>query len=122
MTNTKNIHDRINLALSQTLKSAKESPAPPKLAAAIDYAVFPGGARVRPSLCLAVAQACGEDFLEKWDLGVPGSASSLFPAQVLGVHHSVCATRKDAARAPWGPQGGGKPPLGTPRGGKTPPW
>ena len=64
MTTTKNIHDRINLALSQTLKSAKESPAPPKLAAAIDYAVFPGGARVRPRLCLAVAQACGEDFLE----------------------------------------------------------
>ena len=64
MPKTKNIHDRINLALSQTLKSAKESPAPPKLAAAIDYAVFPGGARVRPRLCLAVAQACGEDFLE----------------------------------------------------------
>ena len=25
------------------------------------YAVFPGGARIRPRLCLAVAQACGED-------------------------------------------------------------
>ncbi len=35
--------------------------APPKLSAALRHAVFPGGARVRPHLCLAVAQACGED-------------------------------------------------------------
>jgi len=34
---------------------------PPALAAALRYAVFPGGARIRPRLCLAVAQACGED-------------------------------------------------------------
>jgi geranylgeranyl diphosphate synthase type II len=27
----------------------------------VRYAVFPGGARVRPRLCLAVAQACGDD-------------------------------------------------------------
>lgn len=32
--------------------------APPQLAQAISYAVFPGGARVRPKLCLAVANAC----------------------------------------------------------------
>jgi geranylgeranyl diphosphate synthase type II len=35
--------------------------APPRLAAALRHAVFPGGARVRPRLCLAVAQACGND-------------------------------------------------------------
>jgi geranylgeranyl diphosphate synthase type II len=35
---------------------------PPRLAAAIRYAVFPRGARIRPRLCLAVAAACGEDF------------------------------------------------------------
>lgn len=34
---------------------------PPRLAAAIRHAVFPGGARIRPHLCLAVAQACGDD-------------------------------------------------------------
>lgn len=34
---------------------------PPKLAAAIRHAVFPGGARIRPQLCLAVAAACGDD-------------------------------------------------------------
>lgn len=33
---------------------------PPGLAAAIRHAVFPGGARIRPQLCLAVAGACGE--------------------------------------------------------------
>ena len=32
---------------------------PPGLAAALRHAVFPGGMRVRPRLCLAVAQACG---------------------------------------------------------------
>lgn len=31
------------------------------LAAAMRYAVFPGGARIRPRLCLAVAGACDED-------------------------------------------------------------
>ncbi|MDX2308650.1 MAG: polyprenyl synthetase family protein [Hyphomicrobium sp.] len=35
--------------------------APPGLANAIRYAVFPGGARVRPRLCLAVADACAID-------------------------------------------------------------
>ena len=34
---------------------------PPKLIQAMQYAVFPGGARVRPRLALAVARACGED-------------------------------------------------------------
>lgn len=33
---------------------------PPRLAAAIRHAVFPGGARVRPQLCLAVAHACSD--------------------------------------------------------------
>ena len=28
---------------------------------AMRYAVFPGGARIRPRLCLAVARACAED-------------------------------------------------------------
>lgn len=42
--------------------AASEGPnAPPKLGAAIRHAVFPGGARVRPQLCLAVAQACSGD-------------------------------------------------------------
>ncbi|HEV2541961.1 MAG TPA: polyprenyl synthetase family protein, partial [Methylobacterium sp.] len=35
--------------------------APPRLAEAIRYAVFPGGHRIRPRLCVAVALACGDD-------------------------------------------------------------
>jgi geranylgeranyl diphosphate synthase, type II len=52
---------RIEQALLSALKGAEVPESPPKLAAAIRYAVFPGGARIRPRLCLAVAQACGDD-------------------------------------------------------------
>jgi len=34
---------------------------PPLLSLAMHHAVFPGGARVRPRLCLAAASACGGD-------------------------------------------------------------
>jgi geranylgeranyl diphosphate synthase type II len=61
MKKSRGIFERIELKLASTLKVAKLSPAPPKLAASIDYAIFPGGARVRPQLCLSVAQACGDD-------------------------------------------------------------
>ncbi|MCX7891315.1 MAG: polyprenyl synthetase family protein [Burkholderiales bacterium] len=52
---------RIEQVLSAAVARVEASGAPPKLAAAIRYAVFPGGARIRPRLCLAVAGACGED-------------------------------------------------------------
>ena len=51
---------RIERALVAALATT-EAGAPPRLAAALRHAVFPRGARVRPRLCLAVAQACGED-------------------------------------------------------------
>lgn len=38
---------------------AGSGPCPPRLREALEHAVFPGGARVRPRLCLAVARACG---------------------------------------------------------------
>jgi geranylgeranyl diphosphate synthase type II len=50
---------RVEGALQAALEAASAH-APPKLAAAMQHAVFPGGARVRPMLCLAVAQACGD--------------------------------------------------------------
>jgi geranylgeranyl diphosphate synthase type II len=34
---------------------------PPGLGRALRYSVFPGGARIRPRLCLGVAWACGDD-------------------------------------------------------------
>lgn len=47
-------------ALTAVVNRSIEKPCPPKLASAIRYAVFPGGARVRPKLCLAVATANGD--------------------------------------------------------------
>lgn len=52
---------RTEQALLAAVNKADITVCPPRLAAAIRHAVFPGGARIRPRLCLAVAQACGED-------------------------------------------------------------
>lgn len=58
---------RIEQALATVLGETAGTGNPPRLAAAMRYAVFPGGARIRPRLCLAVAQACGEDHPEVTD-------------------------------------------------------
>ncbi len=52
---------RIEAALQAAMGGAQSASAPPKLAAAMAHALFPGGARVRPQLALAVALACGDD-------------------------------------------------------------
>ena len=52
---------RIEQALAAAISTGEAPGCPPKLAGAIRHAVFPGGARIRPQLCLAVAQACGDD-------------------------------------------------------------
>jgi geranylgeranyl diphosphate synthase type II len=52
---------RIEGALERALAGAGVRGAPPQLAAALRHAVFPGGARVRPQLALAVAAANGDD-------------------------------------------------------------
>jgi geranylgeranyl diphosphate synthase type II len=52
---------RIEQALSAAIATAASAESPPRLAAAVRYAVFPGGARIRPRLCLAVAHACADD-------------------------------------------------------------
>ncbi|TVQ56777.1 MAG: geranylgeranyl pyrophosphate synthase [Rhodobacteraceae bacterium] len=51
---------RIDAALDAAIRRAEGPDAPPKLAAALRHAVFPGGGRVRPKLLLAVAGACGD--------------------------------------------------------------
>lgn len=53
------ISDRIENALTAGLNKASHG-APSQLASALRYAVFPGGARIRPRLCLAVAAVSGE--------------------------------------------------------------
>ena len=52
---------RIETALDCAVAYAEAPGAPPSLAEAIRYAVFPGGHRIRPRLCLSVARACGDD-------------------------------------------------------------
>jgi geranylgeranyl diphosphate synthase type II len=52
---------RIEQALVAAVGRAEVPGCPPKLAAAMRHAVFPRGARVRPRICLAVANACDED-------------------------------------------------------------
>ena len=64
--------EKLEEALKKAIKKASRSPAPPKLAAAMDYAIFPGGARVRPQLCLAVSNACG---LDNFDLSMASAVS-----------------------------------------------
>ena len=51
----------IERAIERAVAASEGPDAPPKLGAAIRHAVFPGGARVRPQLCLAVAHACSEN-------------------------------------------------------------
>lgn len=52
---------RIKQGLASAVVECEGADAPPLLAAAIRHAVFAGGARIRPRLCLAVAGACLED-------------------------------------------------------------
>ncbi len=52
---------RIERALGAAVAHADRPGGPPLLARAMEHAVFPRGARVRPRLCLAVASACGDD-------------------------------------------------------------
>ena len=53
--------ERIECAISVALEAGQAQPAPTKLAQALDYAVNPGGARVRPTILIAVSKACGGD-------------------------------------------------------------
>ena len=55
------LSERIEAAVDAALARACAAPAPPRLAAAVRHAVKPGGARIRPTICLSVASACGDD-------------------------------------------------------------
>ena len=52
---------RTEHALSTHFDQAAGVGAPSRLVAAMRHAVFSGGARIRPQLCMAVATACGDD-------------------------------------------------------------
>jgi geranylgeranyl diphosphate synthase type II len=52
---------RIDAAISQAIRAGQAQPSPGKLASALHYTVTPGGARIRPTILLSVAGACGDD-------------------------------------------------------------
>ena len=51
---------RVERALERILAASFGPASPPRLRDAVRHAVFGGGARLRPTLCLAVSAACGE--------------------------------------------------------------
>ena len=51
---------RIERGLERAVTFATASGNPAQISQAIRYSVFPGGARIRPRLCLAVATASGD--------------------------------------------------------------
>ena len=55
------LSDRIDAAVDAAIRSGQGGAAPARLAAALNYAVTPGGARIRPTILLSVAMACGDD-------------------------------------------------------------
>ena len=55
------VENRIERGIEAVLGRATRPGSPRQLAEAMNYAVFPGGARIRPKLCLAVAASCGND-------------------------------------------------------------
>jgi geranylgeranyl diphosphate synthase, type II len=55
------LNQRIDLAVNAALATTAGGVAPPRLAAALPYAVLPGGARIRPTILLSVAMACRDD-------------------------------------------------------------
>ncbi len=52
-------NDALETLLQKQLMDAGKEGCPPRLNEALHWAVFPGGARIRPRLCLAVAAAAG---------------------------------------------------------------
>ena len=55
------LSDRIDAAVAEAIRTGQGGAAPARLAAALNYAVTPGGARIRPTILLSVAMACGDD-------------------------------------------------------------
>ena len=73
---------QVDAALDASLPQAKERPA--TIHAAMRYAVFAGGKRLRPVLCLAAAEACG---------GEP--ANALIPACAVELMHTYSLVHDD---------------------------
>ncbi|MEM8536295.1 MAG: polyprenyl synthetase family protein [Pseudomonadota bacterium] len=55
------IAERIDAAMAAAIARGQGGIAPARLAEALEYAVTPGGARIRPTILTSVAMACGDD-------------------------------------------------------------
>ncbi len=55
------LSERIESAVANAISGTQGGPAPARLAEALAYATMPGGARIRPTILLSVAMACGDD-------------------------------------------------------------
>ena len=55
------ISERIEATMAEAIATAQGGIAPARLAEALEYAVTPGGARIRPTILTSVAMACGDD-------------------------------------------------------------
>ena len=55
------LKSRIDSAVRAAVQTGQAAPAPARLAAALEYATTPGGARIRPTILMSVALACGDD-------------------------------------------------------------
>ncbi len=53
--------NRINKAVTDAVSIGRGDAAPAQLSEALSYATTPGGARIRPTILLSVAAACGDD-------------------------------------------------------------
>ncbi|MEP4199390.1 MAG: polyprenyl synthetase family protein [Aliishimia sp.] len=58
---------RIETAIANAISKGQTAPAPGKLASALQYSVSPGGARIRPTILMSVATACGDNRPEVTD-------------------------------------------------------
>ncbi|MDJ0822594.1 MAG: polyprenyl synthetase family protein [Paracoccaceae bacterium] len=55
------LSERIDAAVENAIATGQNGPAPQQLSAALRYACTPGGARIRPTILMSVALACGDD-------------------------------------------------------------
>ena len=55
------IQERIDAAVKRAVATGQDGPAPARLSSALHYACTPGGARIRPTILMSVAMACGDD-------------------------------------------------------------
>lgn len=58
---------RIEAAIGRAIAMGQGKLAPPQLAQCLEYAVTPGGARIRPTILTSVARACGDPTPEVTD-------------------------------------------------------